>query len=602
MVLLYAAVVGLLYGLPHFWLWRDAGPAWSFPHFNVPDERGTYGGRLRALYNGETLNGAPQTLACPDAPTVFPKTGEYLTYGLARIFGLQIRGCLILADFLLPALSVLGSYLFLRALGCSARLSRLAPLTLFLLDPLLASHGPVVALVQGLSWLLGRSLVPYWNCTFLFSRLISPEAALPLVFFASYGTAKAIGSRAWAWPVLAGLLSGLAASAHLAVGLPFLIGLFLFAIGASVTGTIALNRFVPILLSAFVVLAPRILDLYEFFSTPGNPFVLDRHAVTTHAWMGLPYLVLMTVFMVPFLFLYWRRTNRVFWLFLSIQAGSAVCMNLQVVTGSDYGIIHYYGYSFVPMTWLAWFAGLSHRLHGSPGSRWSRILLRRAWTLELACLLYAVANGYAIQHAHYHADSVRWEKPVSRWIEYQSLGPVLSWLEDKASPGDVVVSSPETVDLYAIYSPAKILAQFTIQTCPVPTESYLDRFLVPLKIYGMSWQEAEPAAREMIYDIHMVAETGGSRTWARPDRPPRLQKEEILSLMKAHYEALPEGDALDRMLDGLHVKYVVFGSFERELPGASDAHLKSRNYRLCFEAKGHQIFERLPGSAPSPVP
>jgi hypothetical protein len=56
------------------------------------------------------------------------------------------------------------------------------------------------------------------------------------------------------------------------------------------------------------------------------------------------------------------------------------------------------------------------------------------------------------------------------------------------------------------------------------------------------------------------------------------------------------------MLDGLHVKYVVFGSFERELPGASDAHLKSRNYRLCFEAKGHQIFERLPGSAPSPVP
>jgi hypothetical protein len=460
----------------------------------------------------------------------------------------------------------------------------------------------VVALLQGLSWLLNRSLVPYWNCTFLFSRLISPEAALPLVFFAGYGTAKAIGSRGWTWPALAGLFSGLAASAHLAVGLPFLIGLCFFAFGASISGSMSLHRSALVLLTAFVVLTPRIVDLHAFFSAPGNAWVLDRHAVATHAWMGLPYGVLMAVLMVPFLLFYWRRTNRVFWLFLSILAGSAVCMNLQMVTGFDYGIIHYYGYSFVPMTWMSWFAGLSHRYHGFPQGRWSGILLRRARAIEFVCLLYVVANGYAIQRAHYDADSVRWEKPTSRWIQYQSLGPLLAWLEDNASHGDVVVSSPETVDLYAIYSPAKVLAQFAIQTCPVPTESYLDRFLIPFKIYGMSWQEAESLAKEMVYDIHMVAETGRSRTWARPDRPPRLQKEEIVSLMKEHFDALPAGEGLDRMLDGFNVKYVVFGTFERDLPGASDAHLRRGNYRVCFEEEGHQIFERISGSSPIPVP
>jgi hypothetical protein len=166
-------------------------------------------------------------------------------------------------------------------------------------------------------------------------------------------------------------------------------------------------------------------------------------------------------------------------------------------------------------------------------------------------------------------------------------------LEEDATSRDVVISSPETRDLYAIYAPTKVLAQFMIQTCPVPTESYLDRFLLPFKVYGLAWEDFESVAEEMIYDIHMIAETGKGGLWIKAERPPRMEKQEILARMKTIYRSLPDGESLDRRLRDLNVRYVVFGPFEREFPGATDAHLRSDNYRMRFEAKGTQIFELL---------
>ena len=107
-VILYAVLVGLIYALPHYWLWRDAGSEWAFPGFNVPDEQGAYAGRIRALYNGERLGANTQSFACPDAPTDFATTGEHFTYAVCRLFGAEIRGCFILADFLFPAATVIG--------------------------------------------------------------------------------------------------------------------------------------------------------------------------------------------------------------------------------------------------------------------------------------------------------------------------------------------------------------------------------------------------------------------------------------------------------------------------------------------------------------
>lgn len=592
-VILYAALVGLIYALPHYWLWRDAGSEWAFPGFNVPDEQGAYAGRIRALYNGERLGADPQSLACPDAPTDFATTGEYLTFGVCRLLGVEIRGCFILSDLLLPAVTLIGFYLFLRALGCSARISRLAPLTLYLLDPFLASKGPFAGILQAFSLLLGRALIPHWNCSFILSRMISPEAAMPLLAFACFSTVKALWGGRWPWSVLAGVLSGLAASAHVSVGVPFLLGLFFFGIGTLVTHKIPFGRFVLMGCFALIVMSPRLLELYRFFHQPGSHWVLDRHATITHGSMGLKYLIPMIVFAMPFLLLA-RKRHIHFWFFLSILAANLVCMNLQMITGSDFGIVHYLGYNFIPMAWFAAFVGLSHRLSERSADGPSRRPLFRARALELACCLYSLANGYAIQQGHYKAEQLFWVKPTSKWLEFQALGPVLSWLEENATPRDVVISSPETRDLYAIYAPTKVLAQFTIQTCPVPTESYLDRFLLPFKVYGLGWEDFEPVAEEMIYDIHMIAETGKSGPWVKAERPPLMEKQEILLRMKTIYASLPEGESLDRMLRDLNVRYVVFGPFEKELPGASDSHLMRDNYRVRFEGKGTRIFELLP--------
>ncbi len=598
-VLLYSILVGLIYALPHIWLWQDAGQEWSFPHFNVPDERGVYAGRIRALYNGEKLGPAPQTLACPDGLTLFPATGEVLTYAAGRILGLGTRGCLILADFLFPAISILGFYLFLRALGCSARLSRLGPLMLYLLDPLLASRGPAVAILKGLSWLLGRELIPSWNCSFLFSRMISPETAMPLLGFACFCSVKAIRGGRLPWSIAAGIMCGLTACAHLSAGLPLLLGLFLFGAGTRVTGKgpIPLGRFVLMGTAALIVLAPRILQLHRFFHHPGSLFVIDRYATQTHAAMGMGYLVLMLLFMLPFFFLYKKR-DLTFGFFLSIMGANLICMNLQVVSGFDFGIIHYFAYSFVPLTFLGYFSGISNRLEQNRGVVRSRGFFRRAGILELLLCLYSLSNGFFIQQAHYRADRLQWEQPSSRWLEYQSLGPVLDWFEENAAPREVVVSSPETTDLYAIYAPTKVLAQFMLQGCPFPTEAYLDRYLMAFKVYGLRWEQVEPLASDLVYEIHMTAETWRSGTWARAQTPPILRKPEVLSLMKKHYESLPEGDALDHMLRELNVRYVIFGTFEKALPGATDAHLKSGKYQLCFEENGHQVFERVRTTTP----
>jgi hypothetical protein len=592
-VILYAVLVGLIYAMPHYWLWRDAGSEWAFPGFNVPDEQGAYAGRIRALYNGERLGADPQSLACPDAPTDFATTGEHLTYAVCRLLGTEIGGCFILSDFLFPAVTIIGFYLFLRALGCSARISRIAPLTLYLLDPLLASRGPFVGILQAFSLLLGRVLIPDWNSSFILSRMISPEAAMALFAFACFSTVKALWGGRWAWCVLAGVLSGLATSAHVSVGLPFLLGLFFFGIGTLVTRKIPFGRFVLMGCFALIVMTPRFLEIYRFFHHPGSHWVIDRHASITHGSMGLRYLIPMIVLAMPFLLLV-RKGHIHFWFFLSILAANLVCMNLQVITGSDFGIVHYLGYNFIPMAWLAAFCGLSDRLSERSTGRPSRRRLFRARALELTCCLYSLANGYAIQQGHYRAEQLFWVRPTSQWLEFQTLGPVLSWLEENATSRDVVISSPETRDLYAIYAPTKVLAQFMIQTCPVPTESYLDRFLLPFKVYGLGWEDFEPAAEEMIYDIHMIAETGKAGPWVRAERPPLMEKQEILSRMKTIYASLPEGESLDRMLQDLNVRYVVFGPFEKEFPGASNSHLMRDNYRMRFEGKGTQIFELLP--------
>ena len=594
---MYAGLVGILCGLPHYWFWQDAGQDWAFPHLNVPDEGGAYAGRLRALYNGEDLVADSQTRMCPDAPSQFPKTGEYLTYGLARLFGLKIRGCLILADFLLPAISVIGFYLFLRALGCSARVSRVGPLTLYLLDPTLTAGGPLVTVKWLVALILGRDFIPYWHSSYAYSRLISPETALPLLAFACFATAKVIwGGRGWVWPVVAGLLAGLTTSAHLACGLPLLFALFFFGSAMLFIDRELFGRIVLLEVIASIVLVPRLLEVLLFFNLPGNHFVVDRQAVITHAPMSLSHIAFIGMLIVPFLLFFWKKRDRVFGFFLSIIAGNLVCMNLQIFSGSDFSILHYVAYSFLPMIYLSYFVGVSRRLQKSPDTGLPRRSFLRARVLEVLCCVYAVTTAVLIQHGNYHADKSEygWVAPASRWLEYQSLGPVLSWLDDNATNRDVVLSSPETTDLYAIYSPAKVLAQFMIQTCPVPTEAYIDRFIVPFKVYGLDWAGVETRAEEMAYDIHFMSVSWNvGPSYLSPERPPLLQKPEVISLMKRHYETLPRGTALDRMLRELRVKYVICGSFEKDLPGATCEHLNNGNYEKRFEAKGHQVFELI---------
>jgi hypothetical protein len=116
-VIPYAVLVGLIHALPHYWLWRDAGSEWAFPGFNVPDEQEANTGRIRALCDGERLGADMKSFACPEALAVFATTGEHLTRAVRRLFGAEMRGCFILADFLFPAAAIIGFYLFLRALS-----------------------------------------------------------------------------------------------------------------------------------------------------------------------------------------------------------------------------------------------------------------------------------------------------------------------------------------------------------------------------------------------------------------------------------------------------------------------------------------------------
>ena len=591
----YALLVGVIYGIPHVWLWRDAGAGWAFPHFNVPDERGAYAGRLRALYDGEELGADVQSGMCPGAPSDFSTTGEYLTFAAGRLFGRGIRGCLILADFLFPAVACLGFYLFLRAMGCSVGLARLGPLTFFLLDPLLASKGPLLGLLQALAWVLGRPLIHEWNCAFIYSRLVSPQASLPLLAFAWFSLARAMRGGHVAWCVPAGLLCGLTASTHLAMGLPLLLGIGLLGLDALLRRAPGWGRFPVIAAIAAAVVAPRLAGFHAFFAHPGSQYVVDRHAEASHAWMGWGYLALMALVSGPFFLLFRRRRREAFRFFGLMLLATVLCMNLQVLSGTDFGIIHYYGYSFIPLVWMGTFAGLSRwrterRERGRAGTPgWG------ARTAEVVVALYALGNGYAVQAAHYEAPRLRWERPAARWLAYQSLGPVMEWLEAHADREDVVVSSFETSDLYTIYAPTRVLAQFMIQTCPVPTDAYLDRFLLPFKAYGLDWSAVESLADGMVYDIHMLAETWRSRTWARPDHPPRWTKSEIIGCMEERYRRLPDGERLADRLAAAGVRFIVFGTFERELPGASETHLRGPRYVKRFEAGGHSIYELLPG-------
>ena len=204
-------------------------------------------------------------------------------------------------------------------------------------------------------------------------------------------------------------------------------------------------RIVLLEVIASIVLVPRLLEVLLFFNLPGNHLVVDRQAVITHAPMSLSHIALIGMLIVPFLLFFWKKrtASRVF---LSIIAGNLVCMNLQIFSGSDFSILHYVAYSFLPMIYLSYFVGVSRRLQKSSDTGLPRRSFLRARVLEVLCCVYAVTNAVLIQHGNYHAEKSEygWVEPASRWLEYQSLGPVFSWLDDNATHQDVVLSSPET--------------------------------------------------------------------------------------------------------------------------------------------------------------
>jgi hypothetical protein len=599
--LLIAAVVGLLFGLPHAMAPRFlADPDAYTPlvvsdvSFVTIDETYSHASRLREVYDGRLIPtdaGLAEHKAKPVAYYPLEVTAVGL---LGRLAGVPISAAYVLADFLLPPLDFLLLFLLFRRLTQHGLFSAFAALLLlaggaqnvvmFLARVVVAAvHGPgaLPAVVRPLE----------------FSRFPVPEATFLLLAAALYAAVRAVeASRRWPWTLVAGTAFGLLVSSYIYYWMFVTAGVGLAIAAFAVRGrTREARSLMSIVAVAAAVSLPYWVSFFRFRALAEAPDVLARVGLehAAGAAMPSPRLLVLTLLAAA---VAWASRRAAHVVVVACALGIPVIQNAHLLTGVMIQTVHWnYRIVHVWETVLATVvvgAGLMLGSDAAPSDVARRVLRRGLASASAVGLALTLVFLLGYQWLLVARTAPAYRLPAG-------YAQAFHWI-DASTPRDSVVMSAsfETSMLLPVHTHASgYLAHGVVSLAS--TAELVDRLLLAYRLFGI---DRAYLADSFDGEAARAAAFARNRNRFSAAQPDLLEKNVRWFVF---HEQRPPADVRDRLLARLdatavtpetlgryRLDYVLEGPLERAKGGGGVE--ESPYLSLAYDSAGVRIFRVHP--------
>ncbi|MEW6443456.1 MAG: hypothetical protein AB1640_21160 [bacterium] len=573
-----AALVGLIYFLPHVLFILDCWPDYHYPFLGSGDERG-YCSQIRHAGEEGFLYSSPYFVEYERGKVPPFSSTIGCTALAARALGIPFEQVPVVLDFVAPAAVFLLLYALLVVLTGSVWLSALGAAAV-LLTSLFTLGIPNMLLLAALE-LFSRlgvltsyrgfpidEIIP--NTTFPFARLINPQ-----VNFLSFGGALVflalLAKRArLAYAVGFGLCCGFLFYVAPFYWMYLLTGTGLFGIFLAVRRDWPLLKFLCIaFFLALLIGVPWLYSTFLFFQTPEMKAFTDLGRLGLHTLPRAPFLAESEVLPVLVFLVFYPSKDRRYFFLACLLVGGLICENQHLVTGRQFGLFKYVLYVDGPVVWVALFTLIAR----FPEVRGHWGIVRRirgnSRKTALALLALLVANGVGTQLVFYLARERRpiaaYEASAQRWKQYQSFYPDFEWLKHNATDRDVVLASDEVSTLLPCFTQVHVLVlHFAYSTPGMTEQELLERWFIKFRFFGLTPDEIGP-----YLDKHVLTSTNTPSLWYIDPRWGKLsffdrsEYENVLARVSAAYREFCAEDLL-QVLKKYHVTLVWLSAFEDE--------------------------------------
>lgn len=477
--------VSVIYGLPNIILQSSIEDNGRYLPFSDTDELRIYGPLVDQIIEGGKKVGDPALIEHKNDTTLFPKFGPLFLGNIGKLLGLNVTELWQIADFVLPPIIFIASFLttflvtgnFYFSVGLSLAFVFTRELATFIpfsiesqFKSFVSKFIPFVPSGIYTPLPVGRllspliTLIPLWFFTLSFVWLIRKKNVLSIIF-----CGLAYGLLFYSYPfdwILISVVLGIFCLYSLLQK-----DLRLFYSGVLAT-TIGLTISIPFWFSYFdITTLPHYLDL------------IDRPGVEHHNMFRasiIPHYLLWT-FLTVFI---WKnaKENPHLRFAASVMTSGIIVHNIQIITGVVPGPEHFFMYSLTVPLWISyiiiamWFID---KLRERKLDRFFPIL--KVIFVLLLILILVKSVQIPIGYASQIREASEIKKPI-----YEAL----SWLKENSLKEDVVTSTDVYINsLILNTTPQRIFVPTQASISMASNKEIIERFVITLKILGYESNE-----------------------------------------------------------------------------------------------------------------
>lgn len=516
-----AALVGLLFGLPHLLIpallpdpSRYTPLVVTDVSFLTVDETYSYGPRVREVMDERWAVTDPIVYEHKSRwPFWFP-VEQVLLGAMGRWLGSAPR-VYVISDFLFPPLDFLLLAKFLALVTGSTALALLGALAILAgggQNSLLLLVDLGRAVMGGSSERLAALVRPLE-----FSRLFTPELTFIPFIGGLVALYLALTRASVRWAVVAGVCLALLIPSYLYYWMFFAAGVGLLWLEAAARGD---GPRVKVLTAAlglgFLLALPYWISYARFMGLPEALEVTTRFGAERGryvVWPGVKDLVLMAATAL----LWWRTREEPFRFLLAFWVGLIACRNVQLVTGYMVQTVHWgyrVGYIWQTITIVALLAAIP-RLAAKAGLvdslKNSGLWIRRLALAGVPLLLVSIA-GYQVTLSRNTAHA---------FALPPGFAEALDWI-NRETPRDSVIVTPsfETNMLIPVYTHANVFMP-NGNLSLAPTEELIERLLITYRLFSVPGDYLRASLRD---DPERLAAFGRNRDRFARSRPELLEQ------------------------------------------------------------------------------
>ncbi|MBI5061119.1 MAG: hypothetical protein HZB67_02295 [Candidatus Aenigmarchaeota archaeon] len=485
-ILLIAALVGIIFGLPHILspmlrgddLYRPLATV-NINGFIVDEVH--LASNVRDVYDGHLIVSDSQLYENKNTTNIASQPLPYLVLGLFTHLTGSVTNTYIIGDFLFPAIIFLLVYFFLMLLTKNQVISMFGGgFILFFEDWIrwLIPTNPEI-----LSGFLSKFSTDIYVPISYFSRLPFMQYAFIEFMVAIIFLYLAIKEGKKLYILLAGITAGLLFYSYFYYWTFFFASLFVIGLVFLATKQYKITKnMLMILIIALLISIPFWVNFVQFRAQPGYEDLTTRTGLEYGRFFKLETNLKLLLFFGLYLLLI-RKRDLPFYFLTGLFLTGMVIINMQLVTGFTLQSYHWISVAIDPIIVLMTCYLIYQMLvYKHKFNIINRIFnpIKKHYKIILALLLV-----FFFFHGVYYNTVLSLNTYKHQTIDESKL-EALDWLNKNTKTDDVVLSaSIESTDLIPVYTGDNTFlpnAQFTTAT----TDEILDRVLIAYKIYNVS--------------------------------------------------------------------------------------------------------------------